>query len=153
MWTMTQSERVVVVDALSRIPVLFPDELAKTGVSRLRVVDAENVPIGSDEVVFVPAKTVMDDGASHSLYYPMNPSGTTFYPVVCSYSDGHYSELFLTQDIDAGIAMLKSADVKFSITGGAVSDCWYMGLQFGAGWAVPGSGDWLQKYQTSNSTM
>ncbi|KAK5098664.1 hypothetical protein LTR24_001770 [Lithohypha guttulata] len=152
MWTMTSEDEVVVSDGMSRIPVLFPNEMSKTGVSRIRLVDAENIPVGADEIVFVAGETETDDGDTDPLYYPMDPAGTTYYPLVCLYSDGQPSKIFLAADPEAGITMLQNADVKYSIAGGEVSQCFYLPLIQGMGSYEDEEDDWLEAYEDETST-
>ena len=94
MWTMTDSDLVVMADGMARIPVYYPDEMSKTGVSRIRLADVENIPIGAQEIVFVPASTETDDGDNDTLYYPMDQNDDTFYSIVCTYADGSPSKVF-----------------------------------------------------------
>ena len=133
MWTITSSEGVVVTDGFDRLIVIYPDELSALGVTRVRLVDGEDIPVGTDEVVFIPGKTELDDGKIQELYYPMNSAGKTFYPVVCTYKDEQPSKVFLTEDVDAGIKVLMGVDVKYSITGGVVDDCVFLPLIKGLG--------------------
>ena len=134
MWTMTDTDFVVMADGMARIPVYYPDEMSKTGVSRIRLADVENIPVGAEDIVFVPAPTETDDGDSDTLYYPCDQSQTTFYSIVCTYADGSPSKMFLAGDVETGLAMLKGADVQYSITGGQVSDCYYLPLMQGLGY-------------------
>ena len=52
-----------------------------------------------------------------------------FMPVVCSYVGSDSSKIYIVKDLEAGMAILKSPDVKYSITNGDVKDCYPLTLE------------------------
>jgi hypothetical protein len=42
----------------------------------------------------------------------------------CTYKDGQAPKVFVVADLDAGMAVLESVDVKYSVTGGDVEKCY-----------------------------
>lgn len=140
MWTMspnpnesdegTEDDRVV-ADAMGRIPHFYPEEMSKTGVSRFRVSDVENIPIDVENVYFINLDADGDAGNS-DLYFAVDIEGTGYYPIICTYQESTLNaRVFLAADPDAGVELLKSPDIKYSITGGTVKDCFFMPLVLG----------------------
>lgn len=122
-WTI-DVDGAVAMDGSGRLLLFYPDEMSKTGVSRIRLAHPKEIPVGTNELTFWPAETQVE-GESKTIYYPLDPQETTYYPVVCHYSDKHYTEMFVVKDVDSGISTLKSSSVKYSITGGNVDECYY----------------------------
>ena len=89
------------------------------GVSRLRIAHKEDVPAcgivaafefddgdGGDEC----NSNDDDDGYFVAFDLAENP----FFPVVCQYADGAVAKMFLVEDPEAGIDLLRSSDVVYS---------------------------------------
>jgi hypothetical protein len=140
MWTMspnpdtsdegTQDDRVV-ADAMGRIPHFYPEEMSKTGVSRFRVSDVENIPIDVENVYLINLDAD-GDSSNPDLYFAVDIEGTGYYPIICTYQESTLNaRVFLAADPDAGVELLKSPDIKYSITGGTVKDCFFMPLVLG----------------------
>jgi hypothetical protein len=69
------------------------------------------------------------DAAGPRVYLPTDDSGNVFGTAVCMYQDTALPpKIFLISDPDTGLDLLKSADVKYSITGGDVKDCFVVSL-------------------------
>jgi hypothetical protein len=75
-----------------------------------------------------------------------------FLPVVCTYSDSTSAKIYLVKDLDEGIAMLKSSDLKYTVTNGDVAECAFLPLTWGADvnatepdWATYEDSDWLDQ--------
>lgn len=127
---------VLVADGAQRLLHYYSNTMNATGVSRLRVADEESVPEGSVVVVFAvfranntgPSGNSTDDG----YYIAVDTDLNVFYPVLCTYTDGSLSKMFVVTDPVAGLTVLQSADVEFSITGGAVKACYVMPILMGS---------------------
>lgn len=61
----------------------------------------------------------------------IDPYNNLFFPVVCTYTNSTQgAKIYLVDsDVEAGIAMLKSPDVSYSITNGEVKDCQLLFLE------------------------
>lgn len=142
----------VIADSLDRIPLYYPDEMSATGVSRIRVADAENIPIGAEEIVLVPYE---DDtvGTTQPLYYPLNIKGDTFYPAVCHYTDDQPSKMFIMNDPVLGLTQLLNPDIKYTITGGNVDDCRILPLVQSLGKDDPADNAGFFEVETHPSTL
>ncbi|KEF60162.1 uncharacterized protein A1O9_05012 [Exophiala aquamarina CBS 119918] len=143
MWTMspnpdagdeaTEDDRVV-ADAMGRIPHYYPEEMSSTGVSRFRVSDMENIPIDVENVYLINLDADGNEGSESDsdLYFAVDVGGTGYYPIICTYQESNLNaRVFLAADPDTGVELLKSPDVKYSITGGTVKDCFFMPLVLG----------------------
>lgn len=125
------TNNVTVADGYSSLFVYFPDEMAKTGVSRIRLVDTENIPKGSEDLLF----GLSGDGSSpQQVYYPFDRLGDVFYPVMCRYKSGTNAagdlpnKVFVVKDLVAGPQVLVSEALKYTVTGGEVDQCWVLPL-------------------------
>lgn len=61
----------------------------------------------------------------------IDPYDNLFFPVVCTYTNtSQGAKIYLVDsDVEAGIAMLKSPDISYSITNGEVKDCQVLFLE------------------------
>jgi hypothetical protein len=127
---------ILVADGAQRLLHYYSNTMNTTGVSRLRVADKESVPEGSVIVVFAafranntgPSGNSTDDG----YYIAVDTDLNVYYPVLCTYTDGSLSKMFVVTDPVAGLTVLQSADVEFSITGGAVGACYVIPILMGS---------------------
>jgi hypothetical protein len=75
-----------------------------------------------------------------------------FLPVVCTYIDSPSAKIFLVEDLKKGIAMLKSGDLKYTVTNGNVKDCALLPLTWGADTDATES-DWASLADTDFSEL
>ncbi|OBT39405.1 hypothetical protein VE00_10342 [Pseudogymnoascus sp. WSF 3629] len=135
----------LVADGSQLLLYYYSNTMNATGVSRLRVADEESMP---KRAVTVAMAALANDGNStdQTYYLAFDEYNNVYYPVLCTYTDGTASKLFLAADPVAGVTMLQSAAVEFSITGGNVGSCFAMPVIMGS-WADAGS-----YYAVDNST-
>lgn len=109
----------------------YADSMASLGVSRMRYGHPVDVPVTAD---FLSLLAINNDGdaSTPSLVLPTNTAGDAFFPVLCDYSDGQFSKFFLVNDIEAGVVLLQSEELRYIVTGGIVSQCQYWELQTSA---------------------
>ncbi|RDL42412.1 uncharacterized protein BP5553_02391 [Venustampulla echinocandica] len=108
----------------------YNNTMSKVGVSRLRTADDSALPGESVYVALAPFYYEDDDDSDDgpSLLAAVT-NDDIFFPVVCTYKDSQSAKIYLiTSDIDAGIEMLKSPDIEYSITNGEVDDCYLLSL-------------------------
>ena len=124
---------LVVGDSLGRTLFYYTPTMDKYNVSRIRLGDADHIPVTSEIVNLAPIH--YDDNASDvAVYGAFDTLGNLFYPVLCSYSDGTTaSKIFLVADLDTGLDTLASAELVDTVTGGAISGCEAMPLTSGLG--------------------
>lgn len=68
-----------------------------------------------------------DEGGDDGFrFYAVDPAMELSYPAVCTYTDGSMPRVFLVRDPVDGLAVLATAAVEHSITGGKVQDCFLM---------------------------
>jgi hypothetical protein len=125
------------MDGNARLMHYYSNTMSATGVSRLRVSTKEMMPNGSVPMGLVPFDTnpgitsAADQIDSDMIYFGVDMYENLFYTAVCTYSDNQTPKVFVLNsslDLDTGLAILKSKDVEYSITGGAVSDCFVLPL-------------------------
>lgn len=134
-FTMYQDDdigNVAVADGFSRLFVYYPDEMNATGVSRIRVVDTENIPTGAQEIIWILDESKAADGTPFQVYYPIDQDFNTYYAAMCHYTTNVPNKMFLMNDTVKGVSTLLSKDIKYSITGGDVDACYYLPLIDGA---------------------
>lgn len=131
-------EDLLVGDAAGRILHFYGNTMSKVGVSRLRVSEGRDFPNEAIPIVFIRPKAgrnsnanggptpqnstalAADDG---TRFVAPDPDLNFYYPVVCTYTTNTPPRLFVVADPAAGISMLQSSDVVYSITGGFVDTC------------------------------
>ncbi|KAK0724633.1 hypothetical protein B0H67DRAFT_632192 [Lasiosphaeris hirsuta] len=64
-------------------------------------------------------------GRGEYYYVAVDPMGRFFYPVLCHFEGaaGMGSKVLVVKDLEAGVAVLESGDVMYSVTGGQVTRC------------------------------
>lgn len=112
----------------------YNDTMKALGVSRFRITELAGLPKTSDLVTLTSVNADESD-STPGFIVAVNTVGETFYTVLCSYSDDQDSKFFLVKDIESGIAQLQSPDLKFTVTGGDVSECEFWPL----GTTLPGA--------------
>ncbi|RDW68618.1 hypothetical protein BP5796_09275 [Coleophoma crateriformis] len=110
----------------------YNNTMSVVNVSRLRTADDSELPgtavLLSLGPFYYTAGDDTDTGAS--ILAAVDPDDNLFFPVVCTYTNSSSSKIYLvTEDIDAGIAILKSPDVIYSITNGQVDECYPLYLE------------------------
>ncbi|OAG36510.1 hypothetical protein AYO21_09317 [Fonsecaea monophora] len=119
-------DEVIVGDSQGRTLFYYSPEMTNYGVSRLRLGDSEHIPISSEIVGLVPflVDDGTNDGALDSVFVAMDTQGNEYWTVLCNYADGSTpSKVFVVQDFDAGLDILKQGTLEQSVTGGAISEC------------------------------
>ncbi|KAJ5016875.1 hypothetical protein K4K57_010498 [Colletotrichum sp. SAR 10_99] len=119
LWAAAQD--VLIYDGAERLMHYYTNTVSILGVSRLRVGPEFVAPAGVAVVTW--AVYTAPDGTNDSYYVAVDSHDGLFYPIICDYSDGTASRLFLAKDPVAGVTLLESANVMYSVTGGQVSTC------------------------------
>lgn len=111
----------ILADISRRLPVIFPETIAKTNISRLRLVNSDEIPAKAEYVAF---ELVSGNRVAVDL------SGNMYYPVQCDMVNGTAArnEVFLVSDLTTGLAILNSEEVAYSISNGFVNSCIAMSL-------------------------
>lgn len=147
---------LLVGDGSGRILHYYNNTMGRVGASRLRVSDGFELPALAVPVVMVAFEgeheggggtgTVDSDSSNNNStatvgrrqeqqdqagddgfrFYAVDPAMELSYPAVCTYADGSMPRLFLVRDPVDGLAVLATAAVEHSITGGKVQDCFLM---------------------------
>ncbi|PHH85143.1 hypothetical protein CDD83_837 [Cordyceps sp. RAO-2017] len=119
-------DHTIVYDGTQRLMHYYGNTLAAAGVSRLRLQPGYEVPRTAAPVVLGLYTSPADP--ERSFYLAVDPDGRVLYPIVCDYADGAGPKVFLASDPAEGLKTLESPDVRYSITGGAVSGCYHLQL-------------------------
>ncbi|KAK0624288.1 hypothetical protein B0T14DRAFT_495587 [Immersiella caudata] len=124
LWMSRGGDDILVADGAQRLLHYDTDAMNATGVSRLRSEDETDLPVGAAIVVLVRSDLGSDVADPDYSYAAVDPDGNIFYLVLCNYDDETKgSRLFLANHPDNGIETLLSPDLKYSITGGTVTEC------------------------------
>ena len=153
-------EDITATDGNERIMHYYNNTMSVVGISRLRVASQDQLPKNSVPVALAPIDLSADPNAActtcggknstdgdindNTLYFAVDSFENIFFTAVCTYSDNSVPKLFVINDVDAGLAMLQSPDVEYSITGGKVDECFVLPL-------VQGS-DAADSYQEEDKT-
>jgi hypothetical protein len=109
----------------------YGNTMSAVGVSRVRTAYAQEVP---DTAVMVLLAPFYYDDANEdaSLLAAFDSEDNMFLPVVCTYNESPSAKIYLVKDLEEGISMLKSPDLKYSVTNGDVAECELLPLTWGA---------------------
>lgn len=123
------SDDAVAGDGAGRYFYYHTNSMTAAGVSRLRLGDDEHPVVGTSALGLVAwraaeVETEVDSDIE-GLYFAADYDTQAFYWMVfCAYKDGQAPKVFVVEDVEKGIAVLESGDVKFSVTGGDVDKCY-----------------------------
>jgi hypothetical protein len=123
------SEDAVVGDGQGRYFYYHDDAMKAAGVSRLRLGDEQSPVLGTSAVAMLAWKAELTgteyNADLEGLYTVADYATEAIYWLsFCTYKDGQAPKVFVVADLDAGMAVLESVDVKYSITGGDVEKCY-----------------------------
>ncbi|KAI8932265.1 hypothetical protein NX059_010466 [Plenodomus lindquistii] len=123
------SNDAVAGDGAGRYMYYHTNTMQAAGVSRLRLGDEESPVKGTSALALVPWNAA-DIGATpdpdiEGLFIAADyDTQAVYWLTFCTYKDGQAPKVFVVEDIEKGIAVLESGDVKFSVTGGDVDKCY-----------------------------
>ncbi|CAN9275031.1 unnamed protein product [Alternaria alternata] len=123
------SEDAVVGDGQGRYFYYHDDAMKAAGVSRLRLGDEQSPVLGTSAIAMLAWKAELTgtqyDADLEGLYTVADYATEAIYWLsFCTYKDGQAPKVFVVADLDAGMAVLESVDVKYSVTGGDVEKCY-----------------------------
>ncbi|KKK16874.1 hypothetical protein AOCH_005736, partial [Aspergillus ochraceoroseus] len=108
---------IVMGDTDSRLLYYFPGTMNETGVSRIRLGAWGEIPETAQLVSLVPFSTGSDE-----ILVAVDTQGQYSFLFVCAL-ENQVNKVFLVQDPTTGAATLESADLMYTVVGGAASDC------------------------------
>ena len=79
-----------------------------------------------------------DEDSDEEYVAALDLEDNLFFPVICTYKNSNISRIFVVADPVAGLTMLQSPDLKYSITNGDVNECAVLPLV----WGADGEGEW-----------
>jgi hypothetical protein len=116
----------VIADGLGRILHYYNNTMSKLGVSRLRVSDEEDIPIGSS---YLSLNSSDEDNELESpdTFTAFDSNGNQFFPVVCAYTNATMPlKVSVVNNVTTGLDILQSPDLEFIVTGGPIDECYYL---------------------------
>ncbi|KAI8283850.1 hypothetical protein K4K56_010361 [Colletotrichum sp. SAR 10_98] len=106
----------------------YNNTMDKIGVSRLRAGYEASLPGTSVYVALTPFY-YDDNNSSASMLAAIDPEDNIFFPAVCTYKGDQTAKIYLVgEDVDAGLEMLKSPDLTYTVTNGEVDECYLLFL-------------------------
>lgn len=120
----------LVQDAQARGMYIFPATMARWGVSRVRMLPINQVPLGAAQTVL--SYGVMSPG-TNATYFFVNGSSPVpaYYPVACQVTDATsttHTKIFAVNLLSTGIQNLQDPTLRAYVTGGVVGKCTYLQL-------------------------
>ncbi|KAI8959741.1 hypothetical protein F5Y11DRAFT_359015 [Daldinia sp. FL1419] len=125
-------EDVVLSTPNSGVLHYYNNTMSKLGVSRLRTADETALPASAVYVALAPFYYTDDESENApSMLAAIDTNNDIYFPAICTYknSSAGAKVYLIDSDIDAGLAMLKSPDVQYTITNGEVDDCYVLFLE------------------------
>jgi hypothetical protein len=125
---------LLVQDGASRYMHYYNNTMNAVNVSRLRVANEDDVPAEAVLVVMIPfdssssndTAAIDPDTADNYSYYAIDAYEQILYPTVCTYKDNSMPRMFIVKDPVNGPELLTSVDLKYTVTGGMVDQCFLM---------------------------
>lgn len=114
------ADGVITADEQGRFFNYYLNEWAAYNVSRLRLNDFAQTPLGTRMTTLVPFAG--DADTDPNLYAPVDTAGTLGYLAVCNIF-GSVSKIFMVADYDAAMTTLASPALQNTLVGGVVSEC------------------------------
>ncbi|CAD0026780.1 unnamed protein product [Aureobasidium pullulans] len=111
-------------DDSGRILHFHPDEMKVYGASRLRLSDEDSIPKTADFITMI-LEDVEDNG---SAYFAADTYGNLYNIVMCNFANDAVSKLFVVNGQDGLDALTSNPNVKFTVTGAPVQDCYPLAL-------------------------
>ncbi|KAL8669726.1 MAG: hypothetical protein Q9168_005695 [Polycauliona sp. 1 TL-2023] len=126
-------------DASGRFFHYYTDTMITYNVSRLRLSDEAHIPLTAEFVGLAPVN-YDEQSSTPDVYVAMDTNNGVFFPVTCDIQ-GEESKAFLVTDIAQGVARLKEENLRYTVTGGVVLDCYFLpwAAPNGSADAIPGS--------------
>lgn len=126
-------EDVVLTTPTSGVLHYYNNTMSKVGVSRLRSSDEEALPASAVFVALTPFYYTDDESEdAPSMLAAIDSNDEIFFPAVCTYKNATLgAKVYLVNgtDVDAGLEMLKSTDIEYSVTNGEVDNCYLLFLE------------------------
>jgi hypothetical protein len=94
------------------------------GASRLRLSDEDSIPKTADFITMT-LEDVEDNG---SAYFAADTYGNLYNIVMCNFANNAVSKLFVVNGQDGLDALTSNPNVKFTVTGAPVQDCYPLAL-------------------------
>ena len=121
----------VVGDIAGRYLHFHPHLMNAYNVSRFRLSNEDQIPKDADFVALVPVDHD-SDATTPDIYAAFDTMGGGYVTVSCDFETGP-SKVFLAKDPVEGVKMLRDPKLRYTVTGGVVTSCYYLP------WAVPAS--------------
>ncbi|KAF4552267.1 Hypothetical protein D9617_10g072480 [Elsinoe fawcettii] len=125
-------DSVAFKDEAERMFHYYPNTMAAYGVSRLRVAQVLDTPLGAQMVTLVPVAT--PNGVA---YVAADTDGHNYLLAWCSAPRWQGSKVFLVGDYEKGLQTLQSGEVQWVVTGNNVTECDTLVLTSQAGGLTP----------------
>ncbi|KAI4850551.1 hypothetical protein E4T44_02677 [Aureobasidium sp. EXF-8845] len=113
-------------DDSGRLLHFHPDEMAVYKASRLRLSDEYSIPKTADFITLTLQQ--LDDASEQSVYFAADTYGNLYSIVMCNFANSAVSKLFVVDGQDGLDALVNNENVKFTITGAPVQECYPLAL-------------------------
>lgn len=111
------ASKTIIGDSSDRLLHYYPDVLASSGASRLRLAAWDKLPKGAK---LITLSQIEVEGTTMML--GIDTKGNYLWPFVCGIK-GQLNKLFLVNDPVNGGAVLQKDNMKFTVTGGEANNC------------------------------
>lgn len=118
------SSGVIVADSSDNYLHYYPEVMAAYNVSRLRLSDVTALPKNADIIALVPVD-YDSSSTTPSIYAAIDTKARAFVTITCDI-EGEDSKLFLANDPDEAVIKLKEEKLRYTVTGGVVTQCYYL---------------------------
>jgi hypothetical protein len=103
-----------------------PDEMKVYSASRLRLSDENSIPKTADFITLTLQQ--LDDASEQSVYFAADTYGNLYSIVMCNFANSAVSKLFVVDGQDGLDALVNNENIKFTVTGAPVQECYPLAL-------------------------
>lgn len=116
-FTGDSTSKTIFGDSLDRFLHYYPDVLASSGASRLRLAAWDKLPKGAKLITLTQIEV-----EGEKMMLGIDTKGNYLWPFVCGIK-GQLNKIFLVNDPATGGATLQKESMKFTVTGGEAYNC------------------------------
>jgi hypothetical protein len=111
------ASKTIMGDSSDRLLHYYPDVLASSGASRLRLAAWDKLPKSAKLIMLSQVEV-----EGEKMMLGIDTAGNYLWPFVCGIK-GQLNKLFLVKDPQSGGAVLQKENMRFTVTGGEASNC------------------------------
>lgn len=124
-------DTVIVGDDGERLLHYYPDEMAVYNASRIRLSYEDQIPKTADVITLSPIDYDSTSSSNPSVYFAVDSKSNTYNLVLCDFSNGADSKVFIVNDESGIDALTGNVNMRYTVTGAPVTQCYGLAMVAG----------------------